>query len=242
MTSELFLLDDSPMRNPPAALEPKQKIALDGLRYIFDMIAIAYARMLEDLYNLSVNFPQKSEKKVVASAFLNGWSIVDNLYRLFQLLQDVPGLKKTPPLEVYLRKLKDSEELRHGVQHIDNQLTNCASASIPLWGSLKWIYTPGEPDKGCIAMNLISGAVRSGLRNVINPLGKVYFIPIGLVTLEAFGHSLDLSDLMLRTKEFCTKLDTSLKKNFGIAPSGGADILIGLEMKFGEPTSKAEDH
>ncbi len=237
MTNMLFLPDDSPLRNPPASTEPKQLVAFDGLRYILDMLSIAYSRLLDDLHRLSVDFPNIGpDKQVVASAFLNSWSIVDNLYRLYQLLHDIPRLKRTPPLEVYLRAISKVEDLRHGVQHLDERLSEYAAASTPVWGTLRWFYTPGAPEDGGTAMTLVSGAVRSGYRQAINPLGKSYFIPIGLVTLDAFEKSIDLSDLMDRTRKMILDFDQSLRKAVGSAPTGGADLLIGIEMEFGKPS------
>lgn len=235
MSKMLFLPDDSPLRNPPASMEPKQLVAFDGLRYVLDMLGIAYSQLLEDLYRLSVDFPNtRLDKQVVASAFLNAWSIVDNLYRLYQLLHRVPRLKRTPPLEVYLRAISEVENLRHGVQHLDARLSECVSASVPVWGTLQWFYFPGAPEDGGIAMTLVSGAVRSGHGGVINPLGKSCSIPVGLVTLDAFGKAIDLSNLMNRTSKMALGFDKNLRKAVGSAPTGGADILIGIEMTFGD--------
>jgi hypothetical protein len=231
-----MLPQDSPFRNLPATMEPRQLVGFDGLRYIFDMLSVAYDRLLEDLASLTKSLDDgRPTQPLVASAFHNAWSVVDSLYRLYQLLHDVRGLKRTPPLEVFLRALEDIEDFRHGVQHLDDRISACAEASIPLWGTLRWFYTPGDPNKGGIAITLVSGSVRSGNNHVLNPLGRSYFIPIGLVTLDAFGKSVELSDLIERTRRIAEGLDRGLRTSVGTLPQGGADLLIGVSMAFDAP-------
>jgi hypothetical protein len=86
-----FLQPDSPLRNPPATLEPRQIVALDGLRLAFDMVGLAYGRLLEDLVYLSENRKGGRPDTVrMTSAYLNAWSALDGAYRLRSLLEPAP--------------------------------------------------------------------------------------------------------------------------------------------------------
>jgi hypothetical protein len=55
---------DSPLRNPPRDLNPVQKVAIDGLRFAFDMTHVSYWRLVLTL--ISVGHTLRDEKRVAA--------------------------------------------------------------------------------------------------------------------------------------------------------------------------------
>ena len=221
---------DSPLRNPPASMAPEQRVAIDGIRYVAEMIGLNAERLYTDL--LSVTWIPESgplPPRFFAFCLADAWSIVDNLWRLNLLVRGMRGLKKTPELEVHLRALGKVEEFRHGFQHLNERVKVCASDRLPLWGTLGWLYCPNGPLKPSKIYLMVPGGLRSGEDPVINPAGKVVQGVIDLVTLAAFGKQLELSSL-LRT---VSSLIVGLERGLGIAssgqPGGGADMLISLE-------------
>lgn len=232
----LMIPHDSPLHNPPSIASAKQVAAFDGLRYSFNIVGLAYDRLQDDLLAISSDGPKDRLDPVrVTSAFLHAWSFVDNLYRLGQLLHDVPGLRWTPDLEVYTRAVAAFEPLRHGFQHLDDRLGQSASTDTPLLGTLYWFYTPGAFDDRGTSHSLASGVLRAGHHFVRNPLGREYEVPIGLISLLAFGHEVELSDLLRRTIPIARGLDEGLRTWAGAAPRVGADLLLSVSMTFGNP-------
>lgn len=229
----LVVASDSILRNPPTTLPPEQIIAFDALRFAFDMLGISYDRLLNDLTYLSDHCQDpRPDSERVASAFLNVWSFADGLHRLHQLLRQTPGLKRTPDLEVAMRGFAQAEDLRHTFQHL--RIRQAVRPPEPLWGSILWFWSPGDYTKGGTALTLVPGAIRAGHHELVNPLGKTYSIPLGLVTLCAFEHELQVSDQMLRVRDLASALDRGLRAAFAASPRTGADVLIAVSMTFGD--------
>lgn len=231
----LMIPDDSFLRNPPSTFEPRERVGLDGLRYAFDLLGLAYDRLLQDLAHLTESrrsSPPDAER--VSSAFLNIWTVCDGIDRLRRILKRAPGLKRSPELEVQLRAFGTVEELRHGFQHLEERFSQVVEDELPLWGSISWLWSPEDAyTERTTALTLVSGGLRSGYNAILNPLGKSYSVPIGLVTLTAFRQSVDVSDLMRRVRQIAAGLETGLREAAGQAPRVGADILIAVEMRFG---------
>ena len=230
----IFLPNDSPLRNPPATLEPKQIVGLDGLRLAFDMLGLAYDRLLDDLSYLTEHRQTSRPDPVrVTSAYLNAWTALDGIYRLRSLFYKCPGLKQTPPLEVELRAMAIVEDLRHGFQHIEGRIPEAVENARPLWGAISWLWSPEDAyDRRATALTLVAGAVRTGYHQFLNPLGRSYFIPIGLVTLQAFGHEVEISALIQRVRRLADGLDKGLRAALPNVQRTGADMLISAEFAF----------
>ncbi len=232
-TVDLLVSDDSPLRNPPCDLPPIQKVAFDGIRYALDMGFLSYQRLQTELHEIGL--AHRGGEKLAGfatQAFADAWSTVDTLWRLNRLLRQTPGLKHTPGLEVRLRALKTVEEFRHDFQHLDERFHVAVNTGTPLWGTLSWFWTPDDPTRGGVALTLVTGSLRDGEQHLLNPLGRAYETPVGLVTLTAFGRELDLSSLAARLPEITRALDLAARKALGTRPPGGADLLIGVEFAF----------
>lgn len=70
----------------------------------------------------------------------NVWSLVDDIYRIRQLVQSVPGLNvRSPEMRRFLSKTEVVEILRHYIQHLRMELAKPESITTPVWGSFSWI-------------------------------------------------------------------------------------------------------
>lgn len=224
---------DSPLRNPPQNLDPRQKVAFDGIRYALDMGFLSYQRLQTDLHEIGLAQRNGENFTVFATqAFADAWSTVDTLWRLHLLLGHAPGLKHTSGLKVQLRALKSVEDFRHHFQHLDERLLASVKMGTPLWGTLMWFWTPDEPNRGGVTLALVAGSLRDDEQRLLNPLGRACETPVGLVTLTAFGGELDLSDLSTRLPRIARALDSATRKALDTRPLGGADLLIGVEFAF----------
>jgi hypothetical protein len=166
-------------------------------------------------------------------AFVDVWSVVDNLWRLHQLTRRFPGLKKTPELEVQLRALGQAEDLRHGFQHAAEKLKHLARDRQALLGTLSWFWTPDEATGGGVALVAVAGSLGIDQIPMVNPIGKQFARPIGLVTLAAFGRQIELSEMLSRVALIADGLDRGARKVHGVSSGGGADMLAAVDVSFG---------
>lgn len=221
---------DSPLRNPPASMAPEQRVAIDGLRYVAEMIGLNAERLYTDL--LSVTWIPESGQlppRLFTFCLADAWSLVDNLWRLNLLVRGMRGLKQTPELQVHLRALRQVEEFRHGFQHLDQRVKVCASDRRPLWGTLGWVFCPNGPTQPGKVYLMIPGGLCSGEDPIVNPAGKLFHPPVDLITLTAFGKQLELSSLLRTVSSLIAGLEQGLSVASTGQPGGGADILIALE-------------
>lgn len=222
---------DSPFRNPPDSLLPVQKVAIDGLRYAAEMIDLSAERLYSNLLMISTN-PESGPlpADMFTMCFSDGWSIVDNLWRLNLLLRRTPGLERTPNVEVHLRALRAVEKFRHGFQHLDEKIAACVREQLPLWGTLGWAFFPNGPTRSCRIFLMVPGSLRPMTWPFLNPAGKTIASTVDLVTLSAFGQELKLSSLVGRVRALIAGLDQGLRRSTAGQPGGGADVLISAEF------------
>jgi hypothetical protein len=236
----LLIPDDSPLRNPPADLEPVQKVAFDGARFAFDMVHVGYLRLVSTLE--AIGRELRGGRRLVEQptiALVDAWAVVDNVWRLHNVLRRFPGLKRSPEMEVHLRALAKVEDLRHGIQHLDQKLRKVASGKDPLLGSLTWLWTPDEPLTKAWGFAIAAGSAREGWTPVVNPAGRKFHRPIGLVTLAAFGCELELTGLVVRVVELAKGLDRGARVGTGKRAGGVSDLVMALHFEIAsEPGNK----
>jgi hypothetical protein len=195
------------------------------------MIGLSAGRLYSNLLAVSTN--PKSDPPptdMFTMCFLDGWSIVDNLWRLNLLLRRTPGLKRTPEVEAHLRALRVVEDFSHGFQHLDAKIAACAQDQLPLWGTLGWVFFPHGPTKSGKIFLMVPGSLRPGTWPFLNPAGKPIADTLDLVTLTAFGHELQLSSLVRRVRTLISGLDQGLRISTADQPGGGADAFISAEF------------
>jgi hypothetical protein len=77
----------------------------------------------------------------------------------------------------------------------------------------------------------VIGGIRDGEMQTLNPLGKSATVPIGLMTVNAFWRSLELSRLIDRVQCVATYLDSALRQTPN--PVGGmADALLSVDVHY----------
>lgn len=128
--------EDCPLRRLPAALDRKQTLFLDGIRYSAEMADLAHVRVQHTLHRLAMSSKDSEENSgnldhlAVLSAMQDAWAIVDSLHRLRGLLQQMPGIKQnTPNMRVFRQQTDKVEDLRNGVQHLNQQIHKLVSQS-----------------------------------------------------------------------------------------------------------------
>jgi len=228
-----FLPDDSPLFNPPSSLHPKQRVAVDGVRLALDMLSEAWSRLSVELEALSLNPEAPLTRDRLARVYMNAWIVIDVIHRLRLLLLAMPGLKRTPEVELAIRAFEQVGELRDGFQHIYERMQDAVTEGRPLWGSLSWVWSPLETlGVKAKVFSIVIGGIRPGKVPMLNPLGKELTVPLGAVTAYAFGHSADLSCQLDRVTRVAAYLDNALRQV--CSPKGEmADVLMSVDIEYG---------
>ncbi|MBN1981475.1 MAG: hypothetical protein JW795_08090 [Chitinivibrionales bacterium] len=113
---------------------------LESLRYSFRMAEIVNQRLDHDLAELEIAYEKKSETSHLSfTALLDAWSMIDNIFRIKELADQIPLIRKKDRL-FFLKKIgDDAEYFRHYIQHLRNEINTLPIQTNPLWGGLSWV-------------------------------------------------------------------------------------------------------
>jgi hypothetical protein len=232
----LIIGEDSPLRRLPAALDRKQMLFLDGIRYSVEMADLAHARLQQSLCRLTAD--QSSSERFdhldALSAVQDAWSMVDSLHRLRGLIRQMPGFKQnTPNMRVFRQQTDKVEDLRNAVQHLNHEIDKLVGANQTVWGSLSWFASPW-PDAGMGTIGLlVAGTVfTSEGHPMVNPAGKEMHGLVDLVTLTAYGHSLNLSNAMRHVEGLIKSMEDQSKEQFADHPTAAGELLLCAQVRF----------
>lgn len=224
----------SPLRQLRDGLSPIQRVAIDGVRYALEMAALSHWRLRHSLDLKSATLEEPLEPDFHTAIFLDAWSTVDSLHRLHQLLLKLPGVKRKD-IQLYLDKLSGVRELRNGFQHVDNELPKAARSGFPLWGTVGWVLVENTvAHTFCIAA--AGHLTKQWLKFPTDTPGRFTYQPLGLVTLTAFGHSIDLDEMIHELEGLVPHLESHFAKAPD-EPTNPTDSLMTLKKLRRPPGS-----
>jgi hypothetical protein len=227
---------DSPLRRFPGNSENKQTLFFDGIRYSVEMAALAYARLQQTLYNITMNCLNASTNPVdFVPAILDAWSIIDSVHRLRILIHKVPGMKKqTPRFQIFDRSTSSIKDLRNFIQHLDEETQDLVGQNMPIWGMLSWFTTLDPEHKSGFICTIVAGTIfREMEGELVDPRGKTIYPPVDLITLTANDYSISLSDVMRHVETLVRSMEEGLQEQLKDSPPAQGDILVCAEVEFG---------
>jgi hypothetical protein len=230
----MIINEDSPLRRLPSALDHKQALFIEGIRYSIEMADLSHKRIQPTLYRLArLSHKASSALDPLAflSAFQDAWSMVDSIHRLRGLLNHMPGIRKsTPGYKVFRRRTAEIEDLRNVVQHLDTQINTIIDQGLPVWGVLSWV-TVLDPDKHIVtSCSLVAGRTFRSQHPMINPVGKRIRLTADLITLTASTHSICLSEVMRDIEKLTSQMEEQFSKQFDDLPTFPADLLVAIDL------------
>jgi len=197
------------------------------------MVDVAYSRLLKTLLNLST-VQDAVQKQGAVEALLDAWSIVDAIHRLRELLQQMPHLKRSLSVNLFLRKTTTYKDLRNSIQHLRGDIAVMANKDMPVWGDLAWVTALDREGKTIRSCVLVSGTIRRGTHPILNPLEISTTGPVGSVTLIHNGHTVCLGDAVQFVAKITASLESALAKQIGnlpkTPPTSGADLLVTVDL------------
>ena len=157
-----------------------QELFLDGIEYSVRMAECAYERIRA---NAARHSPDQVENcPPLELLFLDAWSIVDCCKRLRALVEQTPGLKKTPAVKSFLKATEAITALRNYYQHLETEAVDIATTGWPIWGALSWmkVLEAASEGKGRLlsTRTVIPGRLASVAIPMVNPLGKEIAKPV----------------------------------------------------------------
>jgi hypothetical protein len=208
----MLIPPDSSLLRIPANLKNNQRLFIDGIRYSVQMFEVAYNRISSTLTTLHGE-DEASTPYAFAHIFLDAWSMVDNINRIRELIDHMPGMSKGPIIKTFLRTTKDFNKLRNAHQHLKGEYATDNSSLAP-WGTVTWIEVSNEDlmNNRIKSHILIAGANVTAEYIVINPLGKRIKLPVDCISLSGFGFSVSLSDAFLSVERLTHGVEASWKQ------------------------------
>jgi hypothetical protein len=245
---DVFIPAGSPFRRLPENMDRKQALFLDAIRLTIEMAEVAFTRVSEALLRLTASPNTPPTPLELAAVFSDAWATIDAGHRLSGLMSQFPGLKhgnRWPSLRAFQNEAKRAEDLRHYIQHLDQDLRGLVSLEKPAWGTLTWL-APDSPGSKILRSGLLMpGTIYSGSREMINPSRKLLQFPICAVSLAAGKYSCCLSDLVKSIERLTGDLEAALLNSFDLRcdllPSLGTDALVVVTLRsVGESEQRSE--
>jgi hypothetical protein len=159
----------------------KKALFHDGIYYSVEITRRIYGDLVERCHALG-QFQFDNPIDLGVRAIADAWSIVDSLYRIRRLLENMPGIKQnSPQLQLFYRKTSCLKTLRNSIQHLDEYLDKYAVYKIPAWGRLSWVYPINAYQyKACM---IAPGDIQPDWKLYPSHYGKKKRTPIDLITL-----------------------------------------------------------
>jgi hypothetical protein len=208
----------------PKIRERTRGFHLDALRISFAMAKVAYERLTKTL-NLVETFQGDSAKfnPELATILLDSWSLLDVLHRVREIAVQCPLIStKTPCVQIFLRKTKSIEELRHHVQHFRSGIHKLPETTSPLFGTISWVSS-SNPKK---SFSFISGYLHPDIESDSCTYDTYENKYCQQILLSAGGQEVDLQVAY----ESLLTFQSVLIKTLGDAFNGGLGTILAFEM------------
>jgi len=182
---------DSPFRKLPCIFDKKQILFFDGVRYCVETVDLSFRK----LYNILFDISKLKEEEHVPSDYFPlvmqyAWSFIDSTNRLRSLFIDNKSCIEKKEIKKFIDATVNVKLIRNGLQHMDTSIEYLKEGSFSAWGSVGWFYTENisKPFHGktfCLCPGSLTPDDQR--RELINPLGQMLNIPVGMITLTAVG-------------------------------------------------------
>ena len=207
------------IRALPFAVDEAQRFRVDAIVMCADIVASAYAQMIE------VAFRSKWEEKQIEersghldiAMFQHAWSIVDQIYSLRQLLGSLAF--SGDDVDAFLSATASAYVLRNRTDHLDQRIPNIAASKgnlRSLFGSLSYFVlgaAVGAPEVEVFAVAQHADPVRPSEQIASVRIPGELRMPIGNFVLTAAGEELDLDAVILKLGPVMTRTNEGIEKS-----------------------------
>lgn len=217
--------DDSYLRRLPVILESESRLRMDAIVIASDILSRAY----QDLFRLGAEIGANPGAFGISSraTFIGlAWSIVDQLHAIRQLLTPPPATAVGPASQRFLDAAAPATFLRNKMDHLKSNLGNLSGKKgdrYPLFGAISYVLSDANPETGGLLMTVSSGALHGGeMFPAVNPLGRSYTTPVGLLQLHAFDSTFEFSPAFAALQDYISLVEVSVEKKMRAAAEAQA--------------------
>jgi hypothetical protein len=251
------------IRALPFVVDETQRFRIDAMVMCADIVAAAYAQMIELALRSKWEQEQNEEKRsghLDIAMFQHAWSIVDQIYSLRQLLGSLAFTGDD--VDAFLSATRSAYVLRNRTDHLDQRIPNIAASkgnSRSLFGSLSYFVVGaavGAPEVEVFAVAQHADPVRPSEQIASVRIPGELRMPIGNFVLTAAGEELDIDAAILTLGPVMTRTNEGFEKSIraqaaekaaehGIEQEAllahyGARLKFMLALKLGKPTLQSE--
>ena len=225
----MIIKADSPFRRLPSTLDGRRLRFLDGIRYAIEMADLAHQRLRDTAHQTSVaRINEQPVRHIFPLIFLDAWSLVDSVNRLRVLLNRMDDQRRTPEVRAFTGITARVQEVRDGVQHLDDRIDQLASQGQTVWGYVSWVakVTPGQT----WFHSVVAGAIipNMTLLETVYPPSRPPQPPVDQINLSAFGVTISISETMDSVGRIARTLEGHLAKEFGKVPGLLPDAWVSM--------------
>jgi hypothetical protein len=226
-----MISENSPLRRLPDNLNLRQRLILDAIRYGAEMTSSAYYQLQNTLLTFSNWESGDLPENGFVSAFSEAWSIVDCIDRLQPSIKLLPGRETIRDIDEFFKSAQYVRLLRNSVQHLHARFDRLVSAKQGTWGSISWVSFSGS-NKPIPIINMIgTGSMQGGLEyKMVNPAVKELSSPIGLITLNAHGYSIEIDILLQALSKAISAIEAALAGQFSGLTTSVADVYVRIPI------------
>lgn len=223
---------ESPLRLVPTTVDRKGVLYFDGIRYSLHIFDLAATRLAATILDLTKERPShEAMADQIALAISDAWMLVDSAHRLRELVSQVPRLRKSlVEVQLFMRRLAPTEELRHHFQHFRTGIDAYADSGAPLWGTLSWAYVDqetGAPSNFTIA----PGTFFDGAAIPMCTFDRLEWKYVERVLLQVGSRKLDLAILLEHVREFASWYTNWFAQNYPDTGHHAADVYLQVSVR-----------
>lgn len=218
--------DDSYLRRLPVGLKPESRLRMDAIVIASDILSQAY----QDLFRLGAEIGanlSSISNSLRATIIGLAWSIVDQLHAIRQLLTPPPAMTAGPITQRFLDAAAPATFLRNKMDHLKSNIGNLSDKKgdrYPLFGAISYVLSNADPETGGLLMTVSSGALHgSEVFPAVNPLGRSFTTPVGLLQLHAFDLTFEFSPTFSALQDYIGATEVGLEIKIRTAAEAEAE-------------------
>lgn len=120
------------------------------------------------------------------------------------------------------------------MQHLEGAIEELLENGRPVRGVLSWVNADSPDAKHFSVLGLLSGTTASTSASMVNPMGRVVEIPIGLGHVGSGGND-GLRDVVEAVRRIAGRLERAAGATFPTTPEGGVNVVTRFDLSIDEP-------
>jgi hypothetical protein len=212
-------------------LPRRQVLFIDGLRLSAQMAA-GSLELLENLLS-AADATDASAKVVPVRALIHAYGVVDAIHRFREMTRNMPGLRKDAGYTLLLQRTQPAEDIRHHLQHLNQELESVEAQRAPALGVVTWLRGSSTPGVLVHTLVAVPGTFYSEAEFASGVIDRESLPPPDVITnirLVAGHHDVDLDSLVGAAFAFMDGIAPSLQVTAAGKQRLGCDMVVSAAL------------